>query len=401
MTAARVRASLVLAAATTLLAVVADAGASSAIRPAPGTPDPRLMVLTSADLGGAKVTAQGYYKDNDFPSVISYHRELEEGRLGATLLGYADSQAEVGTSAASTARFVAELRAIFRSKEGRRLFASAFEEELGPLGTVSVGRPRNLGAGPGSFDIAMTVRVLGQKLAAHFAIFRVEQVLAANIVVGMPGRRVPLATMTRLAKIMIPRITAQLAPKSTVLPTISGTAAVGQTLTATTGTWSGKPTTFAYQWQRCDASGANCIDTAGATGQSYVVTDADVGATLRVAVTASSASKSTTATSAPTGVVQAAGAPVSTSLPTITGTPQVGQTLTAGTGSWTGAPTSFAFQWQHCDASGANCADIGGATGGTYVVAAGDAGSTIRVVVTATNGVGSATAASATTAVVT
>jgi hypothetical protein len=247
----------------------------------------------------------------------------------------------------------------------------------------------------------MTIKLLGQRLEAHMSAFRVERLLGANIVIGMPGKRVPLATMTRLAKIVTARMKAELAPKPTALPTIFGTPAVGQTLTATTGTWSGKPTGFNYQWERCDVAGASCTSIAGATAQTYVVADADIGATLRVAVTARNASGSRTAPSVPTAVVQATGAPVSTSPPTVSGTPQVGQTLTAGTGAWTGGPASFAFQWQRCDASGVSCVDIGGATGGTYVVGSADVGSTLRVVVTATNAAGSASASSAPTAAVT
>ena len=132
-----------------------------------------------------------------------------------------------------------------------------------------------------------------------------------------------------------------------------------------------------------------------------MVTGADVGSTLRVSVTARNAAGAGTAASAPTAVVEAVGTPTNTTLPTITGTAQVGQTLTASTGAWDGSPTSFAFQWQRCSAAGTSCVDLPGATGGTYVVTAGDAGSTIRVVVTATNSVGSASAASAPTPVVT
>ena len=128
-----------------------------------------------------------------------------------------------------------------------------------------------------------------------------------------------------------------------------------------------------------------------------MVAGADLGATLRVSVTARNTTGSATAVSAPTAVVQDLGLPVSTSPPTITGTAQVGQTLTAGTGTWAGSPTSFAFQWQRYSSGGASCVDIAGAVGGTYLVAAGDAGSTLRVVVTATNAVGSTAAASAPT----
>jgi hypothetical protein len=98
----------------------------------------------------------------------------------------------------------------------------------------------------------------------------------------------------------------------------------------------------------------------------------------------------------------ASSAPANTSPPTISGSTVQGQTLTASPGTWSGSPApTFTFQWQRCDNAGANCQDIVGATGSTYVLAAGDVGSTIVVVVTGTNSAGSAAAPSAATAAVT
>ena len=88
--------------------------------------------------------------------------------------------------------------------------------------------------------------------------------------------------------------------------------------------------------------------------------------------------------------------------PTIAGSAIAGETLTAGSGSWSGtAEITFAYAWQRCDAAGATCAPIAGASGLTYVVATSDVGSTLRVLVTGTNGEGSATALSNQTAIVT
>ena len=73
------------------------------------------------------------------------------------------------------------------------------------------------------------------------------------------------------------------APTNTGAPAISGSAKDFQTLTASTGTWDGSPTSYGYQWQRCTPT---CADITGATGSTYTVTDTDVGNTLRVAVIA-------------------------------------------------------------------------------------------------------------------
>jgi hypothetical protein len=99
-------------------------------------------------------------------------------------------------------------------------------------------------------------------------------------------------------------------PANTSLPTVSGTAQEGQTLTASAGAWSGTaPIAYAYQWRRCDLAGASCADVSGATGASYGLGSADVSRTLRVRVTASNAAGSASATSPATAVVQAAPAP--------------------------------------------------------------------------------------------
>jgi hypothetical protein len=360
------------------------------------------MVLTSVDLGGAKVISQGYYKDNDFPSVISYGRELEDGKLGSVALPWAGSDAEVGKSVTASAITLGGTKKYLGTKQARKDLEELVLEESpfdGVLGDVQVGKPRDLGAGEDSFDLLVVMKMLGKRAEFHIAAFRVDRVLGLLGAIGNPGRRVPLATMTRLAKIMAARMVAELTPKSTAPPTISGTPAVGQTLTASTGSWSGKPTSFSHQWQRCDAAGTACTPIVGATGQTYVVAEADTGATLQVAVTARNAVGARTASSAPTAVIQAAGAPVNTSPPTITGVAQVGQTLTATTGSWNGSPTSFSFQW--CWTVTGGCAPIPGATAGTYVVGAADVGRTIQVGVFARNSLGTSYAVSAPTAPVT
>jgi hypothetical protein len=185
------------------------------------------------------------------------------------------------------------------------------------------------------------------------------------------------------------------APRNTALPTITGTARVTRTLTATNGTWENSPTSFQYQWQRCAADGpTGCANIAGAVKNTYVAVAADADHTLRVQVTAINADGATAVFSNVTAVVSANTPPRNTVRPTITGTPIVGQELTANNGTWTGGVRSYAYQWQRCDDAGASCAAIAGATGKTYGVRLADAASTLRVEVTATNLAGSTAATS-------
>ena len=189
-------------------------------------------------------------------------------------------------------------------------------------------------------------------------------------------------------------------PSNTAPPTIAGETEQGQVLSADAGSWSGtQPITYAYQWQRCDTGGANCTNI-GSPTSTYALTSADIGSTIVVAVTASNSAGSATASSVPTAIV-AASPPSTLSPPTVSGVAQQGQTLIASPGSWSGAqPIGFAYQWQRCDASGANCANIGAATSSSYLLTSADVGSTIVVGVTASNSAGSVTVLSTTTAVV-
>ncbi|RMH50850.1 MAG: hypothetical protein D6686_05295 [Alphaproteobacteria bacterium] len=83
-------------------------------------------------------------------------------------------------------------------------------------------------------------------------------------------------------------------------------------------------------------------------------------------------------------------APVNLTPPAIVGSARIGSTLTASSGTWSGNPApGFAYQWRR------NSSNIAGATGQTYQPGPADDGTAIRVMVTATNGAGSATALSA------
>ena len=87
---------------------------------------------------------------------------------------------------------------------------------------------------------------------------------------------------------------------NSAIPTISGTLNVGQTLTATSGTWANTPNSYAYQWQRAATSGGTYSNIASANSNTYVLTNADVGNYVRVVVTATNDAGSVAANSSPT-----------------------------------------------------------------------------------------------------
>ena len=179
------------------------------------------------------------------------------------------------------------------------------------------------------------------------------------------------------------------APSPTSNPQIEGPAAhpfVGDTLSATNGLWAGSPTTFSFQWDRCDAAGdrRNCVPIAGADERTYTLQSADVRHTLRVRVTATNADGSTTNDSKGTGVVWGKEAPELRTRPALSGDAVVGEALQTTTGAWYGA-TSFRIAWQQCLAGGNDCAAIAGATGRSYTVRTADVGRELRAEVTAVN----------------
>ena len=167
---------------------------------------------------------------------------------------------------------------------------------------------------------------------------------------------------------------------ATGAPTISGTAQVGQTLTASTSGISDSDgltdAIFTYQWIAND--GTEDTDIQDATVSTYTLTAADEGKTIKVRVSfTDDGGNQETLTSAATVAVAAIPNSAATGAPTISGTAQVGQTLTASTSGISDsnglANAIFTYQWLADDT------DITDATGSTYTVGADDEGKTIKV----------------------
>ena len=174
---------------------------------------------------------------------------------------------------------------------------------------------------------------------------------------------------------------------ATGAPTITGTAQVGQTLTAsTTGIADANGLTtpnYTYQWIRVD--GTDEADIASANSSTYPLGAADLGTTLKVRVTfADDLGHTETLTSAATATVSAAANILATGAPTITGTAQVGQTLTAGTTAIMDADgltsVSYTYQWIGVATDNTET-NIASATASTYTLVAADQGTTVKVTV--------------------
>ena len=177
---------------------------------------------------------------------------------------------------------------------------------------------------------------------------------------------------------------------ATGVPAISGTAQVGETLAADTSGIADadglSDVSYAYQWIRTD--GGTDTDIAGATDSTYTLTNDDQGKTIKLKVwLIDDNGNSETLTSAATAAVASRPNTPATGLPTISGTVQVDQTLTADTSGITDADglsdVSYAYRWIRTD--GGAGAYIAGATDSTYTLTDDDEGKTIKVRVSFTD----------------
>jgi len=184
-------------------------------------------------------------------------------------------------------------------------------------------------------------------------------------------------------------------PAATSAPAITGSAAVGQTLTASNGVWSPSATSYAYQWQHSTSSTGGWTAIGGAGSQSYSPVSSDAGDYIRVLVTATNANGSGVALSGGVGPVTGGGAPLNRSAPTVTGTPVRGSTLSAAAGTWSPAGTSYTYRWQRGTGGGSSWTNINGASASAYTPVLADENDQLRVLVTAVNPFGKTLAQSA------
>lgn len=174
------------------------------------------------------------------------------------------------------------------------------------------------------------------------------------------------------------------APDNTVAPVASGDLDIGDTVSVTTGTWTGNPTpALTYQWQVSD--GESWEDIEGATSNELVLTEALYEEDVRCVVTGTNVLGTDTATSNPLGPVDGT-APSNDEAPVASGDDlTVGSIVSVTTGEWTANPSPvFTYQWEMSDGEGGWDA-IDGETDATLELTEGMVDEDVRCVVTATN----------------
>jgi hypothetical protein len=298
------------------LAAVGATARSAAATPAavpPGTPNLALIALVPADVAGGRVLHQGYFTDADL--VAGYDREFKAGTsIGHSRAISLDSEIDVLEDDIEAHGLYASARTVFGSSAGRALLSKSildeFKKDVKGKGSTKVtfGKIRSLGIGDETFVQPITITLLKLiRFSFVISVTREERLLSVVTVMGQPGGKVAVEDIAKLQRKIADRIVVALAPINTALPTITGTATVGQVLTGTDGTWTNSPAGFSHAWFKCDVAGTNCVAIPGATTSTYTVAATDVGATLRFSVGATGSI--VPAVSAQTVVVTAAAAP--------------------------------------------------------------------------------------------
>ena len=274
-----------------------------------------------------------------------------------------------------------------------------------PAGRILVGSTFSTGLGTWRGEFPLTYSYQWKKCDVNANCYTIANATASTFTPGsdLYGWRISV-TVTAKNSIGSTESTATpssaltaLPPVETVTPAVTGSNVVGQTLTVATGTFTGTtPFAYSYVWRRCDAQGTlpSCVAIPGATSSTYVLQQADLGATLRAYVTATNVIGSDTRFTNHTfpTLPKPKFAPTASVAPSLLGNPLPGLSLVASLGSWSGdAPIKRTVQWQRCDATGNGCAAIKGATKRSLALTTAFAGSRLRFVVTAKNDVGSAT----------
>jgi predicted actin-binding protein len=285
---------LTTAAALAAFATLTAGGASAATNPV----DPATMALQPSDFVSSSVQTQGYLRG----SLPTYQRSFKLAYLNnRTPLLFVFSSVTVAPDAGTAALSYQSALSSFESPRAAKELAAAIAAGAHTKHvSVKLGHRRSLGEGNSSVFLPtlVTARVKRQKItfAVDIALVRQDLAIGSIITLSLPRTRI-VGAITRLTGDVVAHMRVGLTPHNTAPPSIGGSLAEGSTLTIATGNWTPNPTGYGYQWYRCDSTGNNCVAIAGATGETYATTAADLGSTLKATVIATDVDGSSAAVS--------------------------------------------------------------------------------------------------------
>jgi hypothetical protein len=298
-------------AALLLLALVAlAASATSSATSSAGDPNLTAIALAVTDFApGAKVTKQRFTAPSK-PATSTYTRVFRPGtKIGTKQFLLFESEVSLYADADAAAATVTEGFTELRSAKVRNAFAQQLGKTFAKssrqkLKRATASQATTFGAGQSSLHIAVTIALKnGVTVSFHFIEVQTDRTAALMLFMPMPGITLGRAELAQLGQAQDKHFRDAFTVTNAAAPAIAGTATQTQVLTVSNGDWAGSPSSYAYQWSRCDAAGATCVDIAGATTSTYTVAPEDVGSTLRASVTAQNSLTSLPATSAVTTVV--------------------------------------------------------------------------------------------------
>ena len=291
-------------------AAFAAAVAAWAASPAEG-PQLESMALATTDFARGAAVAREEFRPASPPLVAHYVRIFHSGaRLaGQRLLGVASDVYLLDSTGTAGVGFL-QIQGELSSATGRRAVAAGIRKNVATstrgavkVKTVTFGRVTRFQLGDGSFVVAIKVHTNRGTIQLAIVGILLDRAVGLVELDGYPAKRIPVKTAVAAATKMEQHFETAFQIRSVVPPTIGGTPKLGQTLTADRGRWAGGPSAFTYQWNHCDAAGANCAPIAGAVASTYVPGTTDAGMRITVTVTATNSVSSKPATSTPTNPV--------------------------------------------------------------------------------------------------
>ena len=294
-------------------ALVVVGGGLATVRMAAPLPALSSLALSPADFrSGAGSVSQGSTTVAGRPAFI---RVFKAGvKISTTPLVSAVSLVMLEPEAAIASADFADFNGSAQSQAGRQALAKAWA--LGFVkgaNVVAHGKAKltikqtmvslPVEAGTSAMRLAMTVKTNHGTMRMSFEVAQTDRVLAIVILIGRLNGPLEASDAAHALAAAQQHLQQAFTVANTTAPTISGTQTQGQVVSVDEGIWTGVPSTFTYSWSRCDTAGANCTVITDATANTYTVTAADAGSTLRVTVTGTNSFSSQQGVSGATAVV--------------------------------------------------------------------------------------------------